>query len=86
MRAYWNGWSQQLDTPYNEAMTAAQARKQEFYKLMLTDADRLADTVEQVLRAGRAGEAADRNVCPTCPTTSLPGRPPSKGEGLLARS
>jgi two-component system, OmpR family, sensor histidine kinase SenX3 len=31
-------------------------RKQEFYKLMLTDADRLADTVEQVLRAGRAGD------------------------------
>jgi two-component system sensor histidine kinase SenX3 len=33
-----------------------EARKQEFYKLMLTDADRLADTVEQVLRAGRAGD------------------------------
>lgn len=33
-----------------------EARKQEFYKLMLTDADRLTDTVEQVLRAGRAGD------------------------------
>src|SRR5450432_2976120 len=34
----------------------AESRKQEFYKLMLTDADRLTDTVEQVLRAGRAGD------------------------------
>jgi two-component system, OmpR family, sensor histidine kinase SenX3 len=33
-----------------------EARKQEFYKLMLIDADRLMDTVEQVLRAGRAGD------------------------------
>lgn len=31
-------------------------RRQEFYKLMLNDADRLTDTVEQVLRAGRAGD------------------------------
>ncbi|HZQ95796.1 MAG TPA: HAMP domain-containing sensor histidine kinase [Candidatus Sulfotelmatobacter sp.] len=31
-------------------------RKQEFYRVMLSDADRLADTVEQVLRAGRAGD------------------------------
>jgi two-component system, OmpR family, sensor histidine kinase SenX3 len=33
-----------------------ETRKQEFYKLMLSDADRLTDTVEQVLRAGRAGD------------------------------
>jgi two-component system sensor histidine kinase SenX3 len=33
-----------------------EARKQEFYKLMLSDADRLTDTVEQVLKAGRAGD------------------------------
>ena len=33
-----------------------ESRKQEFYRLMLKDADRLADTVEQVLRAGRAGD------------------------------
>ena len=33
-----------------------EARKQEFYKLMLSDADRLNETVEQVLRAGRAGD------------------------------
>lgn len=34
----------------------AEARKQEFYRLMLKDADRLTETVEQVLRAGRAGD------------------------------
>jgi two-component system sensor histidine kinase SenX3 len=33
-----------------------ESRKQEFYKLMLRDADRLTETVEQVLRAGRAGD------------------------------
>ena len=33
-----------------------ESRKQEFYRLMLNDADRLTDTVEQVLRAGRAGD------------------------------
>lgn len=32
-----------------------EARRQEFYKLMLSDADRLTETVEQVLKAGRAG-------------------------------
>jgi two-component system, OmpR family, sensor histidine kinase SenX3 len=31
-------------------------RKQEFYKVMLSDTDRLTETVEQVLRAGRAGD------------------------------
>lgn len=31
-------------------------RKQDFYKIMLSDADRLTETVEQVLRAGRAGD------------------------------
>lgn len=33
-----------------------EVRKQEFYKLMLSDTDRLSETVEQVLRAGRAGD------------------------------
>jgi signal transduction histidine kinase len=33
-----------------------EARKQEFYRLMLSDADRLTETVEQVLKAGRAGD------------------------------
>ncbi len=34
----------------------SEQQKQEFYRLMLSDTDRLTDTVEQVLRAGRAGE------------------------------
>ena len=33
-----------------------EAQKQEFYQLMLRDTDRLTETVEQVLRAGRAGD------------------------------
>jgi two-component system, OmpR family, sensor histidine kinase SenX3 len=33
-----------------------ETQKQEFYRLMLSDTDRLTETVEQVLRAGRAGE------------------------------
>ncbi len=33
-----------------------ETRKQEFYRLMLSDVDRLTETVEQVLRAGRAGD------------------------------
>ena len=33
-----------------------EARKQDFYRVMLSDADRLTETVEQVLRAGRAGD------------------------------
>src|ERR1700690_4445912 len=31
-------------------------QKEEFYRLMLSDTDRLTETVEQVLRAGRAGD------------------------------
>lgn len=33
-----------------------ETQKQEFYRLMLSDTDRLMETVEQVLRAGRAGD------------------------------
>ncbi len=33
-----------------------ETQKQDFYRLMLSDTDRLTDTVEQVLRAGRAGD------------------------------
>jgi two-component system, OmpR family, sensor histidine kinase SenX3 len=39
---------QRLDLP--------ESQKQEFYRLMLSDTDRLTQTVEQVLRAGRAGD------------------------------
>src|ERR1700686_4705807 len=34
----------------------AEPQKQEFYRLMLSDTDRLLGTVEQVLRAGQAGD------------------------------
>jgi signal transduction histidine kinase len=43
-----------LETLQRRAL--AEERKQEFYKLMLSDTDRLTETVEQVLRAGRAGD------------------------------
>jgi signal transduction histidine kinase len=33
-----------------------ESQKQDFYRLMLSDTDRLTETVEQVLRAGRAGD------------------------------
>jgi two-component system sensor histidine kinase SenX3 len=34
----------------------SEPQRQEFYQLMLSDTDRLTETVEQVLRAGRAGD------------------------------
>jgi signal transduction histidine kinase len=43
-----------LETLQRRELT--EPRKQEFYRLMLSDADRLTETVEQVLRAGRAGD------------------------------
>src|SRR5579863_9171175 len=43
-----------LETLQRRALPETQ--KQEFYRLMLSDTDRLTDTVEQVLRAGRAGD------------------------------
>jgi two-component system, OmpR family, sensor histidine kinase SenX3 len=43
-----------LETLLRRDMSNAQ--KQEFYRLMLSDTDRLTQTVEQVLRAGRAGD------------------------------
>jgi two-component system, OmpR family, sensor histidine kinase SenX3 len=43
-----------LETLQRRALPEAQ--KQEFYRLMLSDTDRLTETVEQVLRAGRAGD------------------------------
>jgi two-component system, OmpR family, sensor histidine kinase SenX3 len=35
-------------------------KRAEFYRTMLADSDRLLDTIEQVLRAGRAGSASHR--------------------------
>jgi signal transduction histidine kinase len=43
-----------LETLQRRALPETQ--KQEFYHLMLSDTDRLTETVEQVLRAGRAGD------------------------------
>lgn len=43
-----------LETLQRRAVSEVQ--RQEFYRLMLSDADRLTETVEQVLRAGRAGD------------------------------
>jgi signal transduction histidine kinase len=43
-----------LETLQRRALPETQ--KQEFYSLMLSDTDRLTDTVEQVLRAGRVGD------------------------------
>jgi two-component system, OmpR family, sensor histidine kinase SenX3 len=43
-----------LETLLRRELSASQ--KQEFYRLMLSDTDRLTETVEQVLRAGRAGD------------------------------
>ncbi|HTS36302.1 MAG TPA: HAMP domain-containing sensor histidine kinase [Candidatus Solibacter sp.] len=43
-----------LETLQRRALQENQ--KQEFYRVMLSDTDRLTETVEQVLRAGRAGD------------------------------
>jgi signal transduction histidine kinase len=43
-----------LETLQRREMSDVQ--RQEFYRLMLSDTDRLTETVEQVLRAGRAGD------------------------------
>ena len=43
-----------LETLQRRAIS--EERKQDFYRIMLSDADRLTETVEQVLKAGRAGD------------------------------
>jgi two-component system, OmpR family, sensor histidine kinase SenX3 len=43
-----------LETLQRRELAAPQ--RQEFYRIMLSDTDRLTETVEQVLRAGRAGD------------------------------
>jgi signal transduction histidine kinase len=40
-----------------QAREVEEGQRQEFYKVMLADSDRLLDTVEQILRTGRAGHA-----------------------------
>ena len=44
-----------------------EARRQEFYRIMLEDSDRLLHTIDQVLRAGAPGQA--------CAASPMPGRP-----------
>jgi len=62
--AFINAVTHELKTPvasirlYLETLQSRpvdEVRRQEFYRTMLADSDRLLDTVEQILRAGRAG-------------------------------
>ncbi|HXG63463.1 MAG TPA: histidine kinase dimerization/phospho-acceptor domain-containing protein, partial [Blastocatellia bacterium] len=63
--AFINAVTHELKTPltsirlYLETLLAREVdapRRREFYQVMLADSDRLLQTVEQVLRAGRAGQ------------------------------
>ena len=63
--AFINAVTHELKTPiasirlYLETLKKrdlAEAQRQEFYEVMLADSERLLQTVEQVLRAGRAGD------------------------------
>jgi len=64
-----NAVTQELKTPiasirlYLETLQSREVedqRRREFYRLMLSDTDRLLNTVEQVLRAGQAGQRSTR--------------------------
>lgn len=64
--AFINAVTHELKTPvasirlYLQTLQARdvdEARRQEFYKIMLSDSDRLLGTIEQVLRTGRAGSS-----------------------------
>ena len=64
--AFINAVTHELKTPvasirlYLETLQTRdveEAKRQEFYSIMLSDSDRLLGTIEQVLRAGRAGAA-----------------------------
>ena len=65
--AFINAVTHELKTPvasirlYLETLqtrSVDEARRQEFYRVMLADSDRLLSTIEQVLRTGRAGAAS----------------------------
>ncbi|HLH40456.1 MAG TPA: HAMP domain-containing sensor histidine kinase [Bryobacteraceae bacterium] len=65
--AFINAVTHELKTPiasirlYLETLRARpveEAKRQEFYKIMLSDSDRLLATIEQVLRTGRVGHAS----------------------------
>jgi len=67
--AFINAVTHELKTPvasirlYLETLQTRpvdEARRQDFYRIMLEDSDRLLSTIEQVLRTGRVGSAAHR--------------------------
>ena len=67
--AFINAVTHELKTPvasirlYLETLQTRpveEAKRKEFYKIMLDDSDRLLNTIEQVLRTGRAGSASHR--------------------------
>ena len=47
-----------LETLQRRAATVSEDQRQEFYRIMLSDSDRLLATVEQVLKAGELGQRA----------------------------
>src|ERR687895_427516 len=68
--AFINAVTHELKTPlasirlYLETLKTrevTEARREEFYDIMLADSDRLLQTVEQVLQAGRAGHRQRRS-------------------------
>jgi two-component system, OmpR family, sensor histidine kinase SenX3 len=72
--AFLNSVTHELKTPiasiklYLETLRTrdvTEAKRREFYDVMLADSDRLLDTVEQVLHAGRMREKADSSPSPT---------------------
>jgi signal transduction histidine kinase len=67
--AFINAVTHELKTPvasirlYLETLQTRpvdEAKRQDFYRIMLEDSDRLLSTIEQVLRTGRVGSAAHR--------------------------
>ncbi len=72
--AFINAVTHELKTPvasirlYLETLQkrpVEEPKRQEFYRIMLEDSDRLLSTIEQVLRTGRIGHASRAvNVCP----------------------
>ncbi len=67
--AFINAVTHELKTPvasirlYLETLQTRpveEAKRKEFYKIMLEDSDRLLNTIEQVLRTGRAGSSSHR--------------------------
>jgi signal transduction histidine kinase len=67
--AFINAMTHELKTPLAsmklylqtlQAREVSDAKRQEFYRVMLEDGDRLLDTIEQVLRAGKLGARVRR--------------------------